>query len=137
VFFLPEGLEDVGAPGDAILQGSRSDKPVMQPAKQPLKQTQPYPLPTEASRQFGTALHDAVKESLETMEDLRACLKPCVAFLRDAGVGPVQMILTIKASAKESALRNHALGDEFAVANANLLMDQIVKWAIVEYYRNA
>jgi len=109
----------------------------MQPAKQPLKQTQPYPLPTEASRQFGTALHDAVKESLETMEDLRACLKPCVDFLRDAGVGPVQMILTIKASARESALRNHALGDEFAVANANLLMDQIVKWAIVEYYRNA
>jgi hypothetical protein len=110
---------------------------VMQPAKQPVKQTQPYPLPSEASRQFGTALHDAVRGSLETMHELRESLKPCVAFLRDCGVGPVQMILTIKASAKESALRNHALGDEFAVANANLLMEQIVKWAIVEYYRNA
>jgi hypothetical protein len=82
-------------------------------------------------------LHDAVKDSLETMQELRNCLRPCVAYLRDVGVGPVQMILTIKASAKESALRHHALGDEFAVSNANLLMEQIVKWAIVEYYRNA
>jgi hypothetical protein len=110
---------------------------VMQQAKQPVKQTQPYPLPTEASLQFGTALHAAVRESLETMQELRQCLTACVDFLRESGVGPVQMILTIKASAKESALRNRALGDEFAVANANLLMEQIVKWAIVEYYRNA
>jgi hypothetical protein len=109
----------------------------MQPAKQPLEQTLPYPLPTAASRDFGTALHDAVKDSIESMHELRQSLKPCVDFLRDSGVGPVQMILTIKASAKESALRNHALGDEFAVANANMLMEQIVKWAIVEYYRNA
>jgi hypothetical protein len=109
----------------------------MQPAKQPVKQTQPFPLPSETSRQFGTALHDAVRGSLETMQELHECLKPCVAFLRDSGVGPAQMILTIKASAKESALRNHALGDELAVANASLLMDQIVKWAIVEYYSDA
>jgi hypothetical protein len=109
----------------------------MQPAKQPLQKTQPYPLPTEASRHFGMALHDAVRDSLETMQELRDCLNPCVAYLRDSGVGPVQMILTIKASAKESALINHALGDEFAMSNANLLMEQIVKWAIVEYYTNA
>jgi hypothetical protein len=109
----------------------------MEPAKQPLRQTLPHPLPNEASSQFGTALHDAVKGSIETMQQLRECLNACVAFLRDSGVGPVQMILTIKAAARESALRNHALGDEFAVANANLLMEQIVKWAIVEYYRNA
>jgi hypothetical protein len=113
--------------------GARSNKPVMQP----VEQTLPYPLPTETSRQFGTALHDAAKESIESMHELRQCLKPCVDYLRESGVGPVQMILTIKASAKESARRNHALGDEFAVANANLLMEQIVKWAIVEYYRNA
>jgi len=109
----------------------------MQPAKQPLKQTLPYPLPNEASRDFGTALHDAVRESIDSMHELRESLKPCVDFLRKSGVGPVQMILTIKASARESALRNHALGDEFAVANANMLMEQIVKWAIVEYYRDA
>lgn len=104
---------------------------------QPLQQTLPYPLPKETSHQFGTALHDAVRDSIASMVELHECLTPCVEYLREAGVGPVQMILTIKACAKESALRNHALGDEFAVANAHLLMDQIVKWAIVEYYNNA
>jgi hypothetical protein len=113
--------------------GSRSDKSVMQPANETL----PYPLPRDASHEFGTALHDAVKGSGESMEVLHERLKPCVGFLKDSGVGPVQMILTIKASAKESARRNHALGEEYAMSNANLLMDQIVKWAIVEYYKDA
>ncbi|HEY3746616.1 MAG TPA: hypothetical protein VGL17_10260 [Gemmatimonadaceae bacterium] len=94
-------------------------------------------MPSETSRPFGTALHDATKESIESMDELRQCLKPCVEYLKNSGVGPAQMILTIKASARESARKNHALGDEFAVSNANLLMDQIVKWAIIEYYRDA
>jgi len=132
VFSLPEGSEGLGASGDAVLR-ARGAKVVMQQ----VKQTLPYPLPSEASQQFGTALHDAVKGSSQSMQELRECLKPCVDFLRESGVGPVQMILTIKASAKESAQRNHALGEEFAVANTNLLMEQIVRWAIVEYYRNA
>jgi hypothetical protein len=108
----------------------------MQPAKQSVNAPPPYPLPNDASREFGTALHDAVRDSIESMQELRESLRPCVDFLRDSGVGPVQMILTIKASAKEIAARNHALGDEFAIANTNMLMEQIVKWAIMEYYRN-
>jgi hypothetical protein len=104
---------------------------------QQVQQTLPYPLPSHASEEFGTALHDADKGSGESMHALRECLKPCVEFLKDSGVGPVQMILTIKASAKESARRNYALGEEFAVSNANLLMEQIIKWAIVEYYKDA
>jgi hypothetical protein len=104
---------------------------------QSAKQTLPFPLPTETSHQFGTALHDAVRGSITSMQELQKCLTPCVDYLREAGVGPVQMILSIKACTKESALRNFALGDEFAVANASMLMEQIVKWAIVEYYKNA
>jgi hypothetical protein len=97
----------------------------------------PYPLPSAASRQFETALLDALRGSIQSMQELRECVKPCVAYLRESGVGPVQMILTIKASARESAFRNHAVGNQFAVANANLLLEQVVKWAILEYYRNA
>jgi hypothetical protein len=97
----------------------------------------PYPLPSAASQQFETALRDALRGSIQSMQELRECVKPCVAYLRESGVGPVQMILTIKASARESALRNHALANQFAVANANLLLEQVVKWAILEYYRNA
>jgi hypothetical protein len=104
---------------------------------QPAKQTLPYPVPTEKSHPFGTALQDAARDSITSMKELHECLTPCVDYLREAGVGPVQMILSIKACTRESAIRNRALGDEFAVPNANLLMEQIVKWAIAEYYKNA
>jgi hypothetical protein len=95
----------------------------------------PFPIQPEVSRHFGMALHDALASSIASMDELHECLTPCVVFLRAAGVGPVQMILSIKACTKEHARASQALGDEFAVGNANLLMEQIVKWAIVEYYR--
>ena len=100
-----------------------------------VQKTLPYPVPGEASRTFGVALNDAVKSSVESMDELHERLKPCVAFLRDMGVGPVQMILSVKACTRQCALNSQALGDEFALTNANMLMEQIVKWAIVEYYR--
>ncbi|MGH7652868.1 MAG: hypothetical protein ACREMS_13655 [Gemmatimonadaceae bacterium] len=102
-----------------------------------VEKTLPYPLPGETSRVYGLALHDAVRSSVESMDELHDCLKPCVVFLREVGVGPVQMILSIKACTRQCALNSQALGDEFALANANMLMEQIVKWAIVEYFRTA
>jgi hypothetical protein len=45
------------------------------------------------------------------------------------------MILSIKACTRDHARASQALGNEFAMGNANLLMEQIIKWAIVEYYR--
>jgi len=104
-------------------------------AMQPQEVTLPFPMPNEATLPFGFALQEAVGTSLASMDELHRCIKPCVVFLRGAGVGPVQMILTIKACARESALSRRALGHEFAVANLDMLMEQIVKWAIVEYYR--
>jgi hypothetical protein len=102
---------------------------------QAVELTLPFPMPSETTLPFGVALHEAVRTSLESMEDLHQCIVPCVRFLRDAGVGPAQMILTIKHCARQSALSRRALGHEFAVANVDHLMEQIVKWAIVEYYR--
>jgi hypothetical protein len=102
-----------------------------------VQETLPYPLPGETSRVFGAALNDAVRSSIESMDELHEGLKPCVVFLRNMGVGPVQMILSVKACTRQCALNSQALGDEFALANANMLMEQIVKWAIVEYYKIA
>jgi hypothetical protein len=102
---------------------------------QAVELTLPFPMPSEATLPFGVALHEAVRTSMESMEDLHECIVPCVRFLRNAGVGPAQMILTIKDCVRKSASSRRALGHEFAVAHADLLMEQIVKWAIVEYYR--
>lgn len=107
------------------------------PELQPASETLPYPMPSETSRQLGVALQDTVRSSVKSMTELNERVNACVGFLKTSDVGPAQMIVTIKACAREGAVRNHALGEEFAVENADLLMEQIVKWAIVEYYRMA
>jgi hypothetical protein len=48
----------------------------------------------------------------------------------------VQMILSIKACAIEHALESQASGNDLALVEVNMLMEQIVKWAIIEYYRS-
>jgi hypothetical protein len=70
------------------------------------------------------------------MDELHNKLTPCVDFLRRAGLGPVQMILSIKACAIEHALESQASGNDLALVEVNMLMEQIVKWAIIEYYRS-
>jgi hypothetical protein len=44
------------------------------------------------------------------------------------------MILAMKTCALDSAGRYHPEVDEMPISNVNTLMDQIVKWAIAEYY---
>lgn len=90
----------------------------------------------ETTRQFDVALHDAVTTSAETMAELRAAVCLCVASLRNANVGPVPMILAIKACALDSAIRYHPKHDKYPASNVDTLMDQMVKWAIAEYYKN-
>lgn len=90
----------------------------------------------ETTRQFDVALHDAVATQTETMVDLRTAVCDCVDCLKGASIGPVQMILAIKACTLDSAIRYHPKQDRYPASNVELLMDQIVKWAIAEYYKN-
>lgn len=92
-------------------------------------------VPTETTRHFDVALHDAVTSSIESMADLQDAVCDCVQALRGADVGPVQMILAMKACAHDSAGRYHPEPDEFPGSNVDLLIDHIVRWSIVEYYR--
>jgi hypothetical protein len=89
----------------------------------------------ETTHNFDIALHDAVRSSIESMAELRAAVCECVRSLREADVGPVHMILAMKACALDSAGRYHPENDEYPACNVDLLMDQIVRWAIVEYYK--
>jgi hypothetical protein len=90
----------------------------------------------ETTQQFDVALHDAVVTSAPTMAELRAAVCLCVAALRNANVGPVQMILAIKACALDSAIRYRPPHDKYPASNLETLMDQIVKWSIGEYYKD-
>lgn len=89
---------------------------------------------SETTRQFDVALHSAAVSSIESMTRLHNAVCQCVNSLRDGDVGPVDMILAIKTCALDSAARYHPKFDEQPVSNVNILLDQIVKWAIAEYY---
>jgi hypothetical protein len=99
--------------------------------------TKPSPIPDETARLFQVALHDVVRSSAVSMAELRACVKACVSTMRDTEVGPAQMIITMKACAKEGTRRYPQILNEHELTNADFLMDQIIKWAIVEYYSDA
>jgi len=93
-------------------------------------------IPLETTRHFDVALHGAMLSSMDSMTQLREAVCDCVDSLRDANVGPVQMILAIKACALDSALRYKPEGDEYPASNVDMLLEQIVRWAIIEYYRS-
>jgi hypothetical protein len=99
--------------------------------------TKPSPIPDETARLFQVALHDVVRSSALSMSELRECVKACVGTLRDTNVGPAQMIISMKACAKEGTRRYPQALNEHELSNADFLMDQIIKWSIVEYYRDA
>jgi hypothetical protein len=92
---------------------------------------------SESTRNFDLALHVAAASSAESMTALRKCVCTCVDNMKESGVGAVQMILTIKACARGSARRYRPLGDEFPQSNVDLLLDEIVKWSIIEFYKTA
>ena len=89
----------------------------------------------ETTRHFDVALHDAVTTSIESMAELHDAVADCVKSLRQANVGPVQMILAMKACALDSASRYRPEHDESPASNVDLLIDHIVKWSIAESYK--
>lgn len=99
--------------------------------------TKPYPVPDETARVFQLALHEVVRSSAVSMRELRECVKACVCCLRESDIGPAQMIISMKACARESTRRYPTQLNEHELSNADFLMEQIIRWSIVEYYKDA
>src|SRR5258706_2280618 len=97
----------------------------------------PSPIPDETARPFHVPLHEVVRSSVVVITELRQRVKACVCSLRESQVGPAHMIITIKAWAKESNRRYPMVLNEHELSNADFLMEQIIKWSIVEYYKDA
>lgn len=95
-----------------------------------------FQIPDETALLFQTALQDVVRSSAISMADLRECVKACARSLRESNADPAQMILSMKACARDGNHR-HPQTRQRESSNADFLMDIIVKWAIIEYYRDA
>jgi hypothetical protein len=138
VLLFPVPAEDSGASGDAGKRDARIEMADMQSAAAiKFPPTKPSPIPDETARLFQVALHDVVRSSALSMAELRECVKACVCYLRGADIGPAQMIISMKACAKEGNRRYPMVLNEHELSNADFLMEQIIKWSIVEYYRDA
>ena len=107
------------------------------PEMQSAQTTRPSPIPDEPARPFHVALHDAVRTSNVSMAELRECVKTCVCFLRNSDVGPAQMIISMRACAKDSSKRYPTILGEHELPHAEFLMEQIIRWSIIEYYKDA
>lgn len=94
-----------------------------------------FPIPDETALLFQAALHGVVRNSAISMADLREHVKACARSLRDCNADPAQMILSMKACARDCDGGPNARQRESS--NADFLMELIVKWAIIEYYRDA
>ena len=99
--------------------------------------TLPSPIPDETARLFHVALHDVIRSSAVSMAELRACVNACARALRESSMGPAQMILAMKACAHAGTRRYPIMLHEHELSNADFLMEQIIKWAIIEYYNDA
>jgi hypothetical protein len=109
--------------------------PEMRPA--PTRAPLPSPVPDETARLFHVALHDVIRSSAISMADLRECVKACSRSLRESSVGPAQMIISMKACAREGNKRYPNALNEHELSNAEFLMEHIIRWAIIEYYADA
>lgn len=92
-------------------------------------------LSRETTRHFDVALHSAAVTSAESMTELRVAVCDCVDVLKGAHIGPVQMILAMKVCALDSSRRYSSNADDYPASNVDFLIDQIVRWAIIEYYK--
>jgi hypothetical protein len=109
--------------------------PEMRPA--PTRAPLASPVPDETARLFHVALHDVIRSSAISMADLRECVKACTRSLRESSLGPAEMIISMKACAREGNKRYPTALNEHELSNADFLMEHIIKWAIIEYYNDA
>jgi hypothetical protein len=107
------------------------------PDTQSATATKPYPVPDATAQSFQLALHEVVRSSAVSMRELRECVNACVCCLKDSDIGPAQMIISMKACAKASTRRYPTHLNEHELSNADFLMEQIIRWSIVEYYKTA
>jgi len=103
------------------------------PRLQPARKTEPFFELTATGDDFERALRNAVRANKESMNNLHATIGRCMKSLRADGMQCEAALLTMKAFIRELGIKNQriASGD---MLHTEILMDQIVRWCIADYY---
>jgi hypothetical protein len=100
---------------------------------QPSRNEEPFFTLESTSNGFEEALRHAVRANSKSMDDLHKAIALCVLGLRAEGMECEAALLTMKACVRHFA-RKHSLNGTPEVQYGGLLMDQIVRWSIAEFY---
>jgi hypothetical protein len=100
---------------------------------EPARRQEPFFNESDAGEDFEAALRHAARQNVRSMDDLHEAIKACVATLRADGMECEAAIVTIKSCVKHLASK-HAIAGAYNVAGSDVLMEQIVRWSIIEFY---
>jgi len=103
------------------------------PEMQGARHAEPFFELAETGTGFEAALRNAVRTNAISMNDLHRSITKCVVSLRDEGMQCEAVLLTMKAFINELAARHTRTGPE-RMLHLDMLMDQIVRWCISDYY---
>lgn len=94
-----------------------------------------FPLTTGSTTAVQQALAKAVRSHVDSMAALQAAVEACVAELRDMGIPPEAMLITMKALIRHTAGSHPPPGNPASSWAADAYLGDIVRWSIAEYYR--
>lgn len=96
----------------------------------------PFPFNDTACGNVALALAEAIREQDRSAAKLRQAIAGCTRSLRSLGMLPEAVLITMKAFVKHTAVAHPLSGPDAAWWVADAWMDDIVKWCIVEYFRD-
>jgi hypothetical protein len=89
----------------------------------------------EISERFARALGAALHKYDQTMRELRSALCACVDELKGRGMESEQVLAAMKEYVRRTAITHPPGGGPGSRGAAEHLMDDIVHWCILDYYR--
>jgi hypothetical protein len=111
---------------DVAADGGMPQKP--SPFREP-----PFPFQSETESAFETALqaHDRTSDAIEK---LRGAVIACVIHLRDLGMEPEAVLVTMRAYLTHTMRSHFPATERTPIFESRWLVDQVATWSIEAYY---
>ena len=101
----------------------------------PARLKEPFLFTVPADDAFVDALSHAARDNVKSMVNLHDAVTVCVAALKAEGMLCEAALITMKAYTRYIAYLHREPGMDRSVWSADLLVDEIARWSIVEYYK--
>jgi hypothetical protein len=101
----------------------------------PARLKEPFLFTQPADDAFVSALANAARDNANSMRALHDAVTDCVVALRKEGMECEAALLTMKAYTRHTAFLHRKSGSDRSEWSADLLLNEIAQWSIVEFYR--